>query len=61
MKALGMEYWIATGGYVVLATIGIATPNRRVQAFIAVTWLVYQISWAARLFQTMQCSESTKA
>src|SRR6185503_4645133 len=54
LKALGVEYFIATVAYVVLALVGIATPRRSVQAFIAVAWLMYQISWVARLFQTMQ-------
>lgn len=54
LKALGLEYWIAAGAYIVMAIVGIATPRKNVQAFIALAYLIYQITWVARLFQTMQ-------
>lgn len=54
MRELGPEYLIASGGYVILAVVGIATPRKSIQASIALVYLLYQISWMARIFQTMQ-------
>jgi hypothetical protein len=54
MRSLGSEYLIASGSYVILAIVGIATPRKGVQAFIALVYLLYQISWMAMIFQTMQ-------
>lgn len=53
LESLGAEYWIAVISVDVLAIVGIVTPRKAVQGAIAVLVLVYQISWIARLFETV--------
>lgn len=53
-RSLGLEYPVSEGAFIIMAIIGIATPDKRVQAAIAVIWLLYQISWLPRLFLLMQ-------
>ena len=54
LESLGAEYWIAIIVSIVLAIIGILSARKRVQGAIAVLFLVYQISWIARMFATVQ-------
>ena len=54
VEALGTEYFVSTGAFIILAIIGIVTPRRGIQAFIALTYFIYQITWLGRLFQRMQ-------
>lgn len=48
LKALGTEYWIETALTTIAAIVCIITPNKRIQAFIAVVWLLYLMSWLPR-------------
>jgi hypothetical protein len=50
---LGTEYWVSTVVVAVLFIVAIGTRRRSVHAVIAVSNLFYQISWAARLFHTV--------
>ncbi|MGZ2413084.1 hypothetical protein ACUXST_002526 [Sphingomonas sp. F9_3S_D5_B_2] len=52
-NALGTEYWLAQIAFIAMASIGIWTARRWVQAAIATIYLAYQLSWAIRLFQTV--------
>lgn len=54
LASLGIEYWVANGLSIVLFAIAIYTPRKSVQGAIAVLMLVYQISWVARVFATVQ-------
>lgn len=49
-RSLGVEYPIAAGASVVIAGIGIATPRKDVQAFVALAFFIYHASWLPRLF-----------
>lgn len=51
--SLGLEYPIATGVLLALALIGTVTRNERFHASYAVLALVYNVSWALRMFDTM--------
>ena len=53
LESLGVEYWVANAITIGLAVLGIWTRRRNVQGAIAVVFLVYQVSWVARLFATV--------
>ena len=53
LESLGVEYWISFVITIALAVVGTWTRRRNVQGAIAVIFLVYQISWVARLFATI--------
>jgi hypothetical protein len=47
------EYLFRIPIYLVLCAVAIKTPNRRFHQFFVTANLVYQISWIARLFNTL--------
>jgi hypothetical protein len=51
--SLGREYPIASGVLLALALIGASTRNERYHATYAVSALVYNVSWALRMFDTV--------
>ena len=48
LRALGAEYWTASTVTTTAFIVCIITPNRRVQAVVAVAWLLYLCSWLPR-------------
>ncbi|HYX47798.1 MAG TPA: hypothetical protein VE820_13400 [Sphingomicrobium sp.] len=53
LASLGSEYWISIVVSDALALLAIVTPRRSVQAAVALLFLVYNVSWIARLFETI--------
>jgi hypothetical protein len=51
--SLGLEYPIASGVLLALALIGASTCNERYHASYAVLALAYNVSWALRMFETV--------
>jgi hypothetical protein len=51
--SLGPEYSIATGALLALALVGAGTRSERYHASYAVFALAYNVSWALRMFHTM--------
>jgi hypothetical protein len=52
-EIFGVEYLIRVPVYVALCIIAMITPNRRYHAAFVVGSLIYEISWIARLFNTL--------
>lgn len=48
LRGLGIEYWLATAITTIAAVVCIMTRDKRVQALIAVAWLLYLVSWLPR-------------
>jgi hypothetical protein len=48
LKALGTEYWVAIAMTTLAAIVCIVSANKRVQAIVAVLWLLYLVSWLPR-------------
>lgn len=53
LASLGIEYWIAIAVTVLICAAGMIDRRRTVQGAIAVVMFVYQVSWVARMFDTM--------
>jgi hypothetical protein len=51
--SLGNEYLVATGLQVVLGVVAMITRNERFHQVFAVVMLIYQISWALRMYETV--------
>lgn len=54
LASLGIEYWLAISSFCAIFVIGALTRRKGVQAAIAVAALLYQVSWAIRMFYTVQ-------
>ena len=50
---LGPEYFIATLATIILSVVAMLTSNERYHAAFAISMLIYQVSWAVRLYGTL--------
>ncbi len=53
VATLGAEYWISWGIQMLGALAGLLTRRPAIHAAIAVTYLVYLVSWVLRMFSTV--------
>jgi hypothetical protein len=53
LHALGPEYWLRIGFYVIASAVAIRVENQRFQLVYAILALVYEVAWALRLYDTL--------
>jgi hypothetical protein len=53
LASLGVEYWVAISSFCLAFVVAAVTRRKNVHAAIAVAALLYQVSWAVRMFYTV--------